>query len=293
MARSAVDEREGRLRVARICVNGSGLAARFAILIMIAAWAIANPARAENCSPLPTEFDYSGYRGDAELLLEDIASLPSGRLFLSGRYIDAGNTIHPALLVSDDGKTWSTVLLPFSGAGLRLLRTQGTSAIWGVVSFRQEGSDVAELMLRSLDGGRRWCVVSLNGLMTLESVETFRFFDAQHGLIVFSETRFGIRRMVYHTSDGGDRWQPLWPSGVESDPDVETEFGYPGNVDPPAHTPVWRRDLDLHRIGGLLRARRDDATYIIEQYDYQGTTGWTELSRIGRHYRIVQGQLAP
>jgi hypothetical protein len=260
---------------------------------MVATWAAATPALAESCSPLPTEFDYAGYRSDAELLLEDVASLPSGRLFLSGRYLDAGNTIHPALLVSDDGQTWSTVLLPYSGASLRLLRTQGTSAIWGIVSFRQEGSDVPELMLRSLDGGRSWCGVPLHDLITLESVETFRFFDARHGLIVFAETRFGVRRMVYHTADGGDSWLPLWPSDVESDPEVETDFGYPGLVNPPVHTPVWRQELGLHRIDGLLRVRRDDAAYLVERYDYQSNMAWTEISRIGRRYRIVEGQLVP
>lgn len=260
---------------------------------MASAIGTAGTAWAEGCSALPTGFDYSGYQSDVELVVEDIAALPSGRLFLAGRFVDDGTTIHPALLVSDDDQTWSTILLPFSGAGLRMLRTQGPSAIWGIASLRQEGLDLPEYMVRSLDGGHSWCGLPLGDSNLLDTVETFRFFDARHGLIVFAETPFGTGRTVYHTSDGGNRWLPLWPSSVESDPEVETDFGYPGAVDPPPHAPVWRREMGMHRIDGLLRVRRDLGEYLIERYDYLDNPAWTELSRIGRYYRIVDGNLVP
>lgn len=275
--------------------TGSGLRSGLAVLAVAAATAIGTtgPSRAAGCAAVPTEFDYADYGSEIELAVEDIAALPSGALFLAGRFVDDGTTMHPALLVSEDGRDWSTVLLPYSGAGLRRLTTQGPSAIWGIVSLRQEGLDLPEQMVRSLDGGRTWCSVPLGDLDVLRSVETFRFFDQHHGLIVFTETPFGPGRTVYSTSDGGDSWLPLWPRGIEPDPEVETDFGYPGAVDPPAHTPVWRREMGLHRIDGLLRPRLDGDEYVIERYGYLDDPVWTEQSRISRHYRNVDGRLAP
>lgn len=253
--------------------------------------AVSGTAGAEGCSAIPTGFDYSGYGSEVELVAEDIAALPTGRVFLSGRFVDDGNTVHPALLVSDDGRDWSVVPIPFSGAGLRMLRTHGRSAIWGIVTLRQEGLDLPEQMVRSLDGGSSWCALPLGGLDVRRSVATFRFFDTRHGLIVFTEMPFGHGRSVYRTSDGGDSWQPLWPQGVEPDDEVETDFAYPGLADPPPHTPVWRRERGQHRIDGLLRVRLDGDDYAIERYDYLDDPHWTEISRIDRRYRIVDDRL--
>ena len=248
-------------------------------------------AEAQGCSAITSVFDYSGYGSEVELVAEDIAALPTGRLFLSGRFVDDGNTVHPALLVSDDGRDWSVVPLPVSGAGLRMLRTHGRSAIWGIVALRQEGLDLPERMVRSLDGGRSWCATPLGDLDVLDSLESFRVFDTRHGLMVFAETLLGNGRTIYSTSDGGDTWLPLWPQGVEPDHEVETDFAYPGVVDPPPHTPVWRRELGQYRIDGLLRVRLDGDDYAIERYDYLDDPRWTEVSRIARRYRITDGRL--
>ena len=260
-------------------------------LVVAAAVGLSGAAGAEGCSDIPTGFDYSGYGSEVELLAEDIAALPSGRLFVSGRFVHDGGTIHPALLVSEDGRDWSAVPLPYSGAGLRMLRTHGPAAIWGIVTLRQEGLDLPEQMVRSLDGGRSWCGTPLGDLDVRDSVETFQFFDARHGLMVFAETPFGSGRSVYGTSDGGDTWRPLWPQGVEPDREVETDFEYPGGVAPPPHAPVWRREMGQYRIDGLLRLRLDGSDYAIERYDYLGDPAWTVVSRIAGKYRIIDGRL--
>lgn len=269
------------------------LRSRWPAIIVATAIGVSRAAAAEGCSALPTEFDYSGYGREVELVVEDIAALPSGTLFLAGRFVDDGDTIHPALLVSEDDQDWSAVPLPYSGAGLRMLRTHGPSAIWGIVTLRQEGLDLPDQMVRSLDGGRSWCGTPLDDLDVLDSIETFRFFDARHGLIVFAETPFGSGRTVYGTSDGGDSWLPLWSQGVEPDRNVETDFEYPDTVDPPPHAPVWRRELGQYRIDGLLRIRLDGSGYAIERYDYLDDPAWREVSRIDRRYRIIDGRLTP
>lgn len=255
---------------------------------------LAAPSQASACTALPAGFDYSGYGQDAELLVEDLGSLPEQTAVLAGRFHGDGNTLHPALAISrDGGRSWTFIDVLYSAAGLSRLQTQGEASIWGVVSHRQEGTDQPQYLLRSRDAGRSWCALPLDDLDTLASVESLRFFDERHGLIVFTEFPFGNGKIVYQTSDGGDSWVPVWRPEVDRTFLPGDGFAYPGAVDPPEHAPLWSQVADAYKITGLLRVRRQDDWHVIEHYGYDDDAGWTERSRLARSYRLTDSGPRP
>lgn len=249
---------------------------------------------AATCAALPAAFDYAGYDEEVRLEVAELASLQEQTAVLAGRFHDGGNTVHPALAVSrDGGRSWTFVPVLYSGAGLSRLQTHGTATIWGIVSFRQEGTDEAQFLLRSRDAGASWCALPLDGLDTLRSVETLRFYDDRHGLLVFSEFPFGSRRMVYQTADGGDTWVPLWRTDADRTTVPGSGFAYPGAAVPPPHAPLWDLDMGAYRIAGLLRVRMQDAWHMVEYYGYYNSPLWAERSRLARVYRLEGGRLRP
>lgn len=257
--------------------------AKWLAVLVMSMMGMAFPAMASPCVTPTGGFDYGGYGPTVEVAIEEIATLPAGTVMLAGRYHDGANTVHPALLISQDaGETWSSVALPFAGAGVGAVTTHGAETAWAVVSDRQEGLEIPRYLLRSRDRGSSWCAVSLDGMATLNAIDSIRFFDDRHGLMVFTEAPFGEARTVYHTADGGNTWQGLWQTDFAAAANVENDFTYPQS-EPPPHAPIWQLDADLYRIVGLLRFRPDGDFQVIERYEYLGNPAWVELTRIERY----------
>ncbi len=260
--------------------------ARLAAVVFLLALVAAPAAQASSCKPIPSVFDYRGFFPEVELIVSEIATLPGNTTILGGQYHDGAQTVHPALLVKDpeDGE-WSRIRLPFRGAAIRHLTTIGTESVWAVVEFRQEGLQLAQALLRSRDAGRSWCAAALSGITTLNATQSLRFFDRNHGLIVFDDAPFDREMAVYQTSDGGDTWERLWDTNPAPPASVETDFSYPQDP-PPPHAPVWRHDADLHRISGLLRVRTGVLSVVIERLDFLQGPDWVEVEHLER-YRLT------
>ena len=253
-----------------------------AAVVFLMALAAAPTAQASSCKPVSGTFDYHGYLPEVELVVSEIATLPGNTTILGGQYHDGAQTVHPILLVKDaeDGE-WSRIRLPFGGAAIGHLTTIGTESVWAVVEFSQEGLQLAQALLRSRDGGRTWCAATLSGMTTLNATESLRFFDRDHGIIVFNDAPFGRETAVYQTSDGGDTWERLWDTNPAPPESVETDYSYPQDQ-PPPHAPVWRQDADLHRISGLLRVRAESMHHVIERLNFAQGPDWVEVERIER-----------
>jgi hypothetical protein len=252
-------------------------------------------ARAAPCEPLPDAFDYAAYDAQVRLDLTGMVSLPPRTVVVTGSYRDAANTVHPALLTSaDGGETWSRVPVRIHGAGFGHLLANGGGSVWGIVSFRQEGLDKPLALLRTRDGAGSWCLVSLEGLDTLNGVDLFRMYDDRHGLIVFSEEPFGGGFRAYQTRDGGESWHALWRADGPPPDQIDPAADYPDRApaDPP-HATLWRRDADMLAASAVIRLRRDDDGYAIERYDILGDGDWRLLSRIAPTYRVDDGGLIP
>ena len=269
------------------------MTARLAAMVFLMALAAAPAAQASSCIPVHGPFDYHGYFPEVELVVSEIATLPDNTTILGGQYHDGAQTVHPALLVKDAGDgEWSRIRLPIGGAAIGHLTTIGSESAWAVIEFRQEGLELAHALLRTRDGGRTWCAVTLSemtttlgGMTTLNAVESLRFFDRDHGLIVFNDAPFGRETAVYQTSDGGDTWERLWDANPEPPESIETDFSYPQDRLPP-HAPVWRRDADLYRISGLLRVRTEVLSLVIERLDVLEGPDWVEVEHLER-YRLT------
>ncbi len=259
------------------------MTARLTAVVFLMALAAAPTARASSCEPVPGAFDYHGFMPEVELVVSEIATLPGNTTILGGHYHDGAQTVHPALLVKDaeDGE-WSRVRLPFGGAAIGHLTTIGTESAWAVIEYRVEGLQLAQALLRSRDGGRTWCAVTLSGMTTLNATESLRFFDRDHGLIVFNDAPFGREWAAYQTSDGGDSWERLWDNNPAPPGSVETDFSYPQDL-PPPHAPVWRQDADLHRISGLLRVRTEVLSLVIERLEFSQGPDWIEVEHLERY----------
>ncbi len=259
------------------------MAARLATAAVLAALVAAPTAMAETCVPPPDRFDYAGYFPEVELVASEIATLPGNTIILGGQYHDGAQTVHPALLVKGETDSdWTEIPLAFAGAAIGHLTTIGTDSAWAVVEFRVEGLQLAQAILRSRDGGRTWCALSLRGMTTLSATESLRFFDRDHGLIVFSDAPFGQEWAAYQTSDGGDSWEPVWDTNPAPPASVESDFAYPQDP-PPPHAPTWRRDADLNRISGLLRVRTEILSVVIERLDFAQGPDWVEVERLERY----------
>lgn len=242
---------------------------------------------AAECVALPSTFNYTGYGESVELVVSDLTSLPERTVVLVGRFQDTANTIHPALALSRDGGfTWNFVDVRIRDAGLSRLQTDSTNTIWAIASFRQEGLDKPRYLLRSYDAGHHWCVVSLGNLETLATVETFRFFDNRHGMIIFSEMPFGSKKIMYQTVDGGNTWILVWRASEHKKTPIESSFTYPGVMGFPEHTPLWRRVADYYQMNGLLRVRPEHKWHYVEYYGYRDHQVWTERFRFPRTYQL-------
>lgn len=259
------------------------MTARLAAVLFLMALVATPAAQASSCKPTAGGFDYFGYFPEVELVASEIATLPGNTVILGGHYHDGAQTVHPALLVKGENDSdWTQIPLAFGGAAIGHLTTMGTDSAWAVVEFRLEGLQLARAILRSRDGGRTWCARSLRGLTTLNATESLRFFDRDHGLVVFSDAPFGRERAAYQTSDGGDTWEPLWDTNPAPTASVETDFAYPQDPSPP-HAPTWQRDADLNRISGLLRVRTETLSVVIERLDFAQGPDWVEVERLERY----------
>ena len=257
--------------------------ARLATTILLMVLVAAPGARASSCAPLQGSFDYTGYGPELELVVGSIATLPRGSTILAGQYHDGAQTVHPALLVEQQSNgDWLPIALPVHGADVGHLTTAELDTAWAVMRFRREGLELPVSMLRSRDGGQNWCAVPLDGLETLNAVETLHFFDRDRGIIVFSEAPFGNRRSVYQTSDGGDSWRPIWSDDPAPPANMELDYAYPQD-EPPPHAPTWRLEAGLHRISGLLRITTEAEHLVIEQLDFSSGQDWHEIDRIDRY----------
>lgn len=190
------------------------------------------------------------------------------------------------------GRSWSAVDLRWPDTGVRFLETQGEATVRAMGSFRGEAVVEAQYLLRSRDRGASWCSLPLGDLETRNRVESLRFFDERHGIVVFSDLPLNqTKRTVYMTRDGGDSWQRLWRS--EADPTVESAPRYPGVAEPPPpHAPLWTEQLGYHRITGLLRLVARGGQHAIDFFDYYlDGAGWTQRSTIHRNYRSVGDRL--
>ena len=262
------------------------MTARLAAMVFLMALAAAPAAQASSCIPVHGPFDYHGYFPEVELVVSEIATLPDNTTILGGQYHDGAQTVHPALLVKDAGDgEWSRIRLPIGGAAIGHLTTIGSESAWAVIEFRQEVLELAHALLRTRDGGRTWCAVTFSEMTTLNATDSLRFFDRDHGLIVFNDAPFGRETAVYQTSDGGDTWERLWDANPEPPESIETDFSYPQDRLPP-HAPVWRRDADLYRISGLLRVRTEVLSLVIERLDVLEGPDWVEVEHLER-YRLT------
>ncbi|MHC4252542.1 MAG: WD40/YVTN/BNR-like repeat-containing protein, partial [Planctomycetota bacterium] len=143
------------------------------------------------------------------LRFDEIASLPGGTVLLAGYLHDGANTVRSALHVSrDGGLTWRDSGLRFPGSAIMDLRTFGTSNVWGLVTFRQEGCSDPTHVLRSVDAGATWSVTPLpceGGGVTWAS--RFEFDDALHGLLSVADSLGRVR--TFRTDDGGASWRRM------------------------------------------------------------------------------------
>ncbi len=219
------------------------------------------------------------------LLLDEIASLPGGTVLLAGCLHDGANTVRSVLHVSrDGGRTWRDSGLCYDGSAILDLRTFGTSNVWGLVTFRQEGCSEPTHVVRSVDAGATWSVAHLaNEGEGQQWASRFEFDDARHGLLSVASSLGSIR--TFRTDDGGASWQLLWtarrPRGVEEGADVP-----PLPAAPPA-APLWERDADTWRVAGWLRLHTGPDATIIEELRIRGPDAWEwrECSRLPRRYR--------
>ncbi|NNG04314.1 MAG: exo-alpha-sialidase [Inquilinus sp.] len=259
-----------------------------AALASVAAW----QAQAAECVDPPTIGARSEAGAALELIISDMASTPSGAVVLAGRFHDGAATRRPALLVSrDGGRDWTRIPLAGQGAGFGSLATAGDSAIWGVISFRQEGLDTPMSLLRSTDSGASWCVVPLDAIEPAGTIESLRFFDELTGLMVVADAFSGNPAGALLTANGGDTWSPLWvpaPGGAE---EIDRAFVYPDDDRPPPHAPLWQAQAGRYSVAGILRVRAEADDLVIEHYDYRRADGWQERSRIARF--VVGAQHGP
>ena len=262
-------------------------------------WAILpSPARANSCDPLNTDFDYSHYNSDLELIVEDLLSLPSGRVIVTGRYHDGKDTVHPVLLHTDDGVRWTSVLVPIAGADLAHLTSQDPDSVWGIARIRQEGLSYASYLLRSRDNGQSWCSRSIEDLRVLDEVEQLIFHDRSHGTLSFVETLSGTET-TYETVDGGDSWS-LLPRSTSDPPFLLLRLRNPGATfaygradgDGAPLTLVVRRTYhgDGFFAGSLTLSLFEGAdSFVIDRKGFW----WTSMAwaRIPRWYRADGGRI--
>lgn len=269
----------------------------FILLIIALPWLLEACAYKQQKN-IETAFDYTNYRQQFELLIDSMTTLPGNMVFIGGRYHDGANTIHPVLLISrDSGKTWEhNNSFTFSGSGFQSFRTHGSLFVWGLVVFRQEGSEIPQYLVRSSDGGNTWQTIPVNlnqDIGTLCRIKNFNFFNPNNGIIILA----GIagQTILYKTENGGDTWEPVWESQENQVANmVDTNYSYPKpeSCIIPVNAPLWTKDLDFYKITGLLRVSISSNFYHIEKYEYQKEK-WEKQSSIPIKYEIRDNHIAP
>lgn len=228
----------------------------------------------------------------AILSLDDLATLPENIIFLGGRLTDNAHRSLPVLLISrDSGRTWNSRVFGFEGAGIENIRTYGITNVWATITFQQEGLHNPEYLLRSVDAGNSWCVVSLAFIDVGDPIiqlDEFRFFDDSKGIMSVSGSHGSIS--TYSTEDGGINWDRLWKRPRNASLEIDTEYRYPGFEPPPNHAPIWTKQDDFYKITGVLRLHKGERNYRVEQYVYSEDTNWSEISNISEDYKFGSKQ---
>jgi len=229
--------------------------------------------------------------GGALLCLDDVTSLPGDVVFLGGYFHGAGGTLCSALFVSrDGGRTWRDAGFRYGSCGIQDLRTVGTSNVWGIVTFREEGCREPERVIRSDDAGRTWSVTPLEtGLSGITWVSRFEFDDAEHGLLSVSG---GICQTKTFTTEDSDRtWRLLWSARRNVNAEVEEGADHPPSPRRQPSAPLYEQELDLHKVAGWIRLREADESVVVEACDLEFPLRWRERSRIARRYEVAGGRL--
>jgi hypothetical protein len=220
----------------------------------------------------------------ATFSLDDTATLPENTVFLGGSLTDKANRRMPVLLLSlNGGHTWQQITFGFEGSGIVTIQTYGVANVWALITFQQEGAHNPEYLLRSVDAGKTWCIVSLDFIDIKDPfvwLKDLRFFDGQNGTMFLSGSNGGSG--AYYTHDGGIRWNRLWETQKNTPADVDGEYRYPDLSPPPAHAPLWTKQDDFYKITGLVRFRKGEGDYIVENYDYGTGEGWKVVSRLSK-----------
>jgi photosystem II stability/assembly factor-like uncharacterized protein len=129
------------------------------------------------------------------------------------------------LLISvDGGATWSAGTVPSTAAVSSppntLLDVLDQSHVWALTADAGTGvsgnialDKLALTVHRSTDGGRTWTDIPIKGNYP-GSLQALHFLDANHGYLLISPGRFGIRpSTLLRTTDGGLSWQVAGTDG--------------------------------------------------------------------------------
>jgi hypothetical protein len=231
---------------------------------------------------------------EVDLWLEEMISLPGNTIILGGQYHYAPRTLHPTLLISQDGGlTWKEPdwVWQFEGCGILNLRKFGSTHIWGLVTYLVEGCSIPENLIRSTDGGKTWDVVSLGFFKQLNPLEwtgEFRFYDERHGLLTIDGST-GILR-TYTTTDGGLMWKELWNMNTDRKI-LEGGYSYPeAKLPEPINAALWHKQMDSYEVSGVIRARQTEREYLVEVYEYAKKI-WTLQSQIPAKYIVRKNGL--
>ncbi|MCK5000875.1 MAG: hypothetical protein KAS23_15135 [Anaerohalosphaera sp.] len=246
-------------------------------------------------------FDYSRYEDEViSLRIHEITSLPGGEIFLGGSYCNQANTIHTALLVSQNGgQTWKDAGIKVYGCGVMNFQTFGLSHVWAISTYLQEGCHGPVSLLYSTDAGQSWSARSLDFIgqdQGLDWVQQFQFFDQFHGLLIITGSTGPSR--IYITSDGGKTWEKIMTSRNYSADDFEIESSFPDysrqNINNAA---LWMKSTDdYYKISGWIRIRKTDSyndPYIVIESKELDSREWKPISQIPRYYKIEKDILIP
>lgn len=147
------------------------------------------------------------------------------------------------VLRTTDGANWQASSVP-GAEKLDLRDIHALDASTALVMSAGPGD--ASRILRTVDGGKTWREVALNGYKE-GFWDSMAFWDRDNG-IVFGDP-VGGKFQVYVTSDGGATWRQLQPTGLESQKD-EGAFAASGT----ALTVHGSRDVWI-ATGGAQTAR--------------------------------------
>jgi hypothetical protein len=246
-----------------------------------------NVSASQGCSTLNKCSTPMMQYDDGTLSLDDIATLPENTVFLGGSLTNKANRRIPVLLLSrNGGHNWEQCAFGFEGSGIANIQTYGIANVWAIISFQQEGAHNPEYLLRSVDAGKTWCVVSLTFIDIKDPLIRLKdliFYDDLHGMMFISGSLGSSG--AYYTKDGGISWNRLWKAQRNASAEVDEVYRYPDFTPPPDHAPLWTKQHDFYKITGLLRFGKKGDDYVFESYNYTSGKDWKVVSKVLKYQK--------